>query len=228
MKNMKFFNLVIIALTGFLTVYANGMSKQEMWDNMSMDIDHWTDGMGYPIDKGIKEVVVALNMMDVKTLASCEGHFDHGYSYPWIDIDPSSPEVEKWMADLRSKVEQIQNEEKRLEAKFPDLSYRAITQQPEAENLVSLYEEGRVISQSYEQAKINCLKSMMKLIDQFYENRNVSYDKMLVIDFDCGRIQSNGARMQIIRSTEEQNKKIVEYLEEMQAFASFLKTKFME
>lgn len=228
MKNTKFFNLVIIAFTCFLTVYANGMSKQEMWDGMSNDVDHWIDGIGYPIDKGIKEIVVALNMMGVKTLASCEGHFDHGYSYPWIDIDPFSPEVQKWMADLISKMEQIQNEEKKLEAKFPDLSFRAITQQPEAETLMSLYGESHIISQACDKAKMKCLQSMVKLIDQFYENRNVSYDKMLVIDFDCGRVQSNGVRMQIIRSNEEQNKKIVEYREEMQALALFLKTKFME
>lgn len=48
------------------------------------------DGLGYPIDEGIKHVVVSFNLCGLKTSASCEGHLNWGLPYPWIDLDPLS------------------------------------------------------------------------------------------------------------------------------------------
>jgi hypothetical protein len=45
-----------------------------------------TDDLGRPLDEGIKKPVAALYLLGVKTSASCQGHSDHGLSYPWIDI----------------------------------------------------------------------------------------------------------------------------------------------
>lgn len=45
-----------------------------------------TDGLGYPIDEGIREVVVALNLLGFRTSQSCEGHLDGGHPYPWVDF----------------------------------------------------------------------------------------------------------------------------------------------
>jgi len=46
-----------------------------------------TDGMGYPIDDGILETVVALNLLGLRTCQSCEGHLDDGLPYPWVDFE---------------------------------------------------------------------------------------------------------------------------------------------
>ncbi len=45
-----------------------------------------TDKLGTPIDPGIFETVVALNLLGLHTLQSCEGHLDHGCPYPWVTI----------------------------------------------------------------------------------------------------------------------------------------------
>jgi hypothetical protein len=55
------------------------------------EIESWRDGYGAPIDAGIKNMVGILNVLDMTTLASCEGHIDGGLCFPWIDI-ASGPE----------------------------------------------------------------------------------------------------------------------------------------
>lgn len=94
------FNLLISSLSIDLCAGQINPTKQEMWDIMSTEVDHWIDGAGYPIDKEIKGVVIALNLMGIETTASCGGHLDHGLSYPWIDIQIYPPEVKKLMQKL--------------------------------------------------------------------------------------------------------------------------------
>jgi hypothetical protein len=38
------------------------------------------------IDKKIIEVVAILNLIDIKTTQSCEGHLDRALPYPWVQI----------------------------------------------------------------------------------------------------------------------------------------------
>lgn len=38
------------------------------------------------MDRGIKDMVVALNALGYKTIGSCQGHLDHGTGGPWINI----------------------------------------------------------------------------------------------------------------------------------------------
>lgn len=47
-----------------------------------------TDKLGKPIDDGIFDTVVALNLLGIVTTASCEGHIGWGVPHPWIDIEP--------------------------------------------------------------------------------------------------------------------------------------------
>ena len=52
-------------------------SYQEMYKQLKkqgMDLDRVVDGLGMPIDQGIKPLVAALNLRGYKTTASCEGH----------------------------------------------------------------------------------------------------------------------------------------------------------
>ena len=45
---------------------------QEMYERVST----FTDKLGTPIDPGIFETVVALNLLGLHTFQSCEGHLD--------------------------------------------------------------------------------------------------------------------------------------------------------
>lgn len=50
------------------------------------NVDILVDNTGEHIDKKIRHIVVALRFAGFNTAASCEGHLDHGFPYPWVDI----------------------------------------------------------------------------------------------------------------------------------------------
>ena len=58
------------------------------WNEAIEQFSRVTDAVGKPIDVGIFETVVALNMSGIVTRQSCEGHLDWGLPYPWIEIQP--------------------------------------------------------------------------------------------------------------------------------------------
>lgn len=221
------FNLLISLLSiGFCGAQINP-TKQEIWNAMSAEVDHWIDGAGYPIDKEIKETVIALNLMGIETTASCGGHLDHGLSFPWIDIQIYPPEVETMMQELSDIQEQVRNEEISLKIKFPTLSDNDFYNIPEGETLKNLIKKHRFIAESMAQIQIKCLEPLNQLLNQFYENRTASYDNILIIPEDSvARLRSIGTDRQQIRLPEQRLHKLNEYREEMKAFTIFLRQKF--
>lgn len=88
------------------------MIDKQKWEELSEKFSHVTDKIGMPIDGGIFETVVALNVLDIPTSMSCEGHLDHGLPYPWVDI-----EMPEWLdnqsdppeiAHLRDSLRELQ------------------------------------------------------------------------------------------------------------------------
>jgi len=63
--------------------------RRAQWDEVREDVNHIVDALGMPIDEGVKEAVTALRVFGFPTVASCEGHFDWGYPYPWVEIRAS-------------------------------------------------------------------------------------------------------------------------------------------
>lgn len=49
------------------------------------DLERIVDGQGTRIDEKIIDLVAAVNLY-VPTTASCEGHYDHGLPFPWVDV----------------------------------------------------------------------------------------------------------------------------------------------
>lgn len=221
----------VLILSTSIGVYSEKINpnKQEMWDVMSAEVNHWIDGAGYPIDKGIKETVIALNLMAIETIASCEGHLDRDLLYPWIEIQIYPLEVKKMMQEFSDIQEQLNNEEMLLKTNFPKLSYNDLYNIPEAENLRKLKKKHSLMTQSIKQIQMKCLEPLNKLLNQFYENHRTSYDKTLIASFKSfAFLHSIGADRQQIRSPEEQSFNLTEYQEEMRAFTAFLKEKFMD
>lgn len=56
------------------------------------DVETTTDGLGRPIDPGIRYAVKKLNAKGFITVGSCEGHTTHGVPAPWVDIHLDTPE----------------------------------------------------------------------------------------------------------------------------------------
>jgi hypothetical protein len=100
------------------------------WKELAEKFSHVTDKIDMPIDEGILETVVALNALDIPTSMSCEGHLDHGLSYPWVDIElhrnqSDPPEIALIRDNIRelqiqifksttSEMKQMQQEEQRV------------------------------------------------------------------------------------------------------------------
>lgn len=60
------------------------------WEDGCGVVKQFTDRLGTPIDEGIFETVVVLNLLGLRTFQSCEGHLTHGCAYPWVSlVDPS-------------------------------------------------------------------------------------------------------------------------------------------
>lgn len=106
---------------------------QKQWQQKLNDLDKVTDGLGLGLDAGIKETVALLNLAGVRTTASCEGHKNWGYPYPWIDI--GNPDA--W--GLYKKLYKIKDMESK---QFKDLTAQiAKLNKPECEKLFKLLKQ---------------------------------------------------------------------------------------
>lgn len=72
------------------------------WEEARAFARRITDRLGNPIDEGILETVVALNMLGFRTCQSCEGHLDGGRPYPWIDFETG--ECPMWYEQAQEEV----------------------------------------------------------------------------------------------------------------------------
>lgn len=205
-------------------------AKQELWNAMANEVNCWVDGLGYPIDKGIKDLVIALNLLGIETIASCEGHLERALAYPWVEINIYPIRVRNLTQVLANIVEEIECEEKNLKAHYPNLTSQERSKLPEFKNLDNLIQKRKRIAGSIEHAQVQCLKPLNHFLERFYQNRHSSYDRTLFVMFNCSfaRLLSIGAYLQHIRSEEERQAKLIEYQDEIQAFANFLKQQFMD
>jgi hypothetical protein len=44
------------------------------------------DALGHPVERGVEEPIAGLNLLGIPTVASREGHIDHGYAVPCIEV----------------------------------------------------------------------------------------------------------------------------------------------
>lgn len=61
-------------------------TPEQAYQKMHEQVSALTDNLGTPIDQGILETIVVLNLLGLHTFQSCEGHLDHGHPYPWVTI----------------------------------------------------------------------------------------------------------------------------------------------
>jgi len=59
-------------------------------EGIAREVDSMRDRQDRPVEKKIRELLIGLRRCGIETEASCEGHLDHGFPYPWVDILPIS------------------------------------------------------------------------------------------------------------------------------------------
>ena len=230
-----YFGVPVFLFASLVLVFADcaenkELNKQEKWQEIAIEVESWVDGLGYPIDPKIKETVIALNALGIPTIASCEGHLDHGLSHPWIDIDINTPEIHILETRARGILGEIKEKEQFLQEIYPTLSWNEICNKPEAESLIKLYQLNRDIFNKIELAQQELLKDLYFLIESFYKNHDSCYDNILFIQINSNfaRILSIGGKWQRMRSDKEKEMKLNEYQEEMKKFTQFLKEYFYQ
>lgn len=209
-----------------LTIHADELTKLQRWDQLAEEVNLWVDGVGGTIDKGIKDTVIVLNLLGLTTRQSCEGHFDWGCPYPWVDFVINQPEAEI----LAMQFDQIFINDffeslMELRSKYPGFTDEEIYKTPEGQQLLPLYNQLGILTSQYDDIARVEMKPLLDLIDQFYENRDVEAHQKLVIEFSgigLTRLESQGWDEQEKRVGSEREKYLKLYQQEMQAFTEFL------
>jgi uncharacterized FlaG/YvyC family protein len=174
--------------------------KQQRWDEIARRIERTVDSLGMHIDEGIKDNIIALNALDIHTTASCEGHAERTSAHaPWVDVESNETET------LTNEAQELIKDKDRNREKIKE-----ITQEIEHMNL-----EER--------------KKLFGHLDAFYQGRTTHFVRRLVVQnmgWGRSRLQSQGADLQKVEPEEIMMQRLVEYQEEMAAFATFLRENF--
>ncbi len=180
--------------------------KQKHWNETVARIEKTVDGLGHPIDGGIKETVIGLNALGINTTASCEGHADRGIAAPWIYIE------------TEEAAESSNVSRKKLKNTASDEEKRGIW-----------HEHHERLNQAKEKG-LELMKKMMNYLESFYKDRAVPFDTRLILESfaDGARLQNQGTLLQKFADEETKIKKLAEYQAEMRIFVEFLKQKFFE
>ncbi len=204
---------------------------------IKQNVESLGDRLGMGIDDTIKETVALCNIMNIPTSASCEGHLNHGYIVPWIEV--TALNEPKW---------RFQKEEE-IYKKVADKYKITIDDVVHAENEeayteasgLSVEQEETKEYQLWEKENDKLMKETDALLDEFYNGRDVSDEVRIITDRFVGNFRiHNGGKFYIPSSqvdkiqnglTKEERANIPNILEnaqqEMKNFTEFLKTKYM-
>jgi len=190
--------------------------KQLKWEQASQDIEKITDGLGRKIDEGIKESVIALNVHDFITEASCEGHVDRALPFPWIDVASATVNDERYL-ELRAKEKVLQDSNAKLE----QLEMEEITTKIKNIMQMNLKEKARLLL-------------LLAEINPEIEAAGLPQITISSYGWNWSRIQPEGApkgKPSEIRKKvplEQIEKQLQAYQESMRMFTNFLKEKFFK
>lgn len=186
-----------------------------MWEHVLERVGKLRDGMGKGVDDGIRETVVALNVLGIHTIQSCEGHIDHGIAAPWVDVGATEHRTKK----LEQRVEHMRqeaDEQQKKEGLTTDVDRR--------------YEAYHRLREKLAGIHMRVAMKAARYLIEFYQGRSTDWERRIVIDGfeDGGRIISQGGMLQEAFPVSERRRRRAEYQEEMGAFTAFLKQKFFE
>lgn len=198
--------------------------KQKKWDSYLKDFNRTTDTTGRSIDSGIKDAVIAMNLLSFRTMGSCQGHTDERILFPYIYCEIGGEPKYHYKGEKEAR--------KKIMKKYHINDWNAVYYKDEIWN----YYKKQVInslpySNEYEKwAKMNepLGRKMKKLVEKFNKKIISNYkDRIHVVrTFPGYRIESISATNDE-NYTKSQKKKLVKYSQkEFEKFTRFLKEKF--
>ncbi len=161
------------------------------------------------IEEKVIEIVTGLNILEISTVQSCQGHLEHGISSPWVDIGKR----DKFLRELK-------DEYLKLNREFLENLERYTREE--------IKEKRKYLNNIQNKLQKPSRKMSLKLIsllDVFYKDRECNFDKKLICDEylpNC-RIISQGWFLQNIRTEKVREKYLEVYQKEIGDFGKFLK-----
>ncbi len=226
------------ALMAFLLVistppvgaFAEVLTKQQQWDQQATEVATWTDGLGLPLDAGIYDTVIVLNLLGLTTRQSCEGHMNWGQASPWVDFRINEPEAELLQAQGQQIfTDELSDQLLGLRKKYPKLTIDELYETSEGQYLKPAREKMIELSSLYVDIARKTMQPLVDLLDQFYQVHNSDEDQRLYIYFGwIIRLESQGSDVQLRRTEEQKATYLKLYQEEMKTFTDFLKAKFYQ
>lgn len=186
------------------------LQKEQSWQEVASRFARVVDGVGCSIDDGILETVIALNVLGITTLASCEGHLDHGLAAPWIDVgNPQAKPLARSAYQKLNAVQQVPQSERQA-------------RREEAE-------EARLLAKRLHWVEH---QKVSHYLDLFYGQHHAPLEARLILSHaewsGIARLESHGASVQDVLAEDERAAKLLEYRQEMDAFADFLKSVYFD
>lgn len=185
--------------------------KQKRYMTMKRKLKNSGDRLGRKIDKNIFETIVYLNLLDIPTSASCEGHLDHGVAAPWIDF---VPRPSRTLTKLQKRAEK-------------QLGNLLLAQESAklSKKLDSLQEVYTDTLDEISELLLTELKPLVDLLTTHYREHECEYEQMLVLrnNYQWARLASVGELFQESRTPEEKKRALVYYQREMHEFTRFLR-----
>lgn len=193
-------------------------TRLQSWNEALEQWQHVTDGRGYPIDKGILETVVVLNLLSIQTTSSCAGHTARPHTHPWVNIGVRGKEHEEQ--------EQRWDELNGLFMANCELTPGGFPAKV-SEEAIGYFHERNALGESLRKANHALLRKLVNYLDAFYRIHQSSYDRHLILS-DAGlfgekSLCSLGADLMDTLPQRQRRAKLAEYQEEMQLFTAFLK-----
>ena len=213
------------------------IENQNKWDKIENEIENTADSLGFKIDEGIKDPVVALNAFEINTAQSCEGHLDSGKSAPWIRIEaPNEPE-ERFI-DQNETFEKVAQKY----SMSPKEAKRMFNLDAYWEAMNECAKNGETKDyQKWREESGKLLYTTKEILDDFYRNRHVPNDIKIKVNAENIEDMAEGSfeifnggedyrDINDVKLSEEEKKslntRLNGYRKEMDAFADFLKEKF--
>jgi hypothetical protein len=184
--------------------------KEQRWQEMAARVDKITDTLGMPVDEGIKETVIVLNLLGFPTVQSCEGHAERGVCGPWVDMRPKGTEA---LAQKRSQA-------------IDRLIKARQQKQPEEESVEQILKE---VDEAAREPMTHLAENLIARLTAFYQEHQTPYDCILMIHhLGLGyRLECQGTSMQYGPfALPRKDERLPHYQQEMRSFTDFLKARY--
>jgi hypothetical protein len=223
----------VVGPGGSLGIRRIGERKKQTLTQKRLEIDNIFDAEGKGIDEEIKDVIIALNIADFPTTASCQGHYGEepgGIGAPWVEIGASDEPEERFNnqnAIFQRIAEKYKMPLEELRRSFnPDAYWEAMKEASEQGETVEY--------QEWDKKNQELFKKAQNLLDEFYKDRQVDDSLKLQLEEWVGgfRIHNGGEDYKDLEENiseeekEAHRKRLIEYQKEMNRFAKFLLDKF--